>query len=432
MVLASCQGSPAPDGIILIAVDTLRADRLGLYGHDRPISPVLDAWAEEAVIFEHAQATSPWTLPTFASIFTGRLPSGHGAGGGQKRAVHRRAPLAAGVTTVAERLREAGFATGGFVTNPFLKERFGLSKGFETWDYEHHRPAVPSVARALGWLDDHREEPFFLFLHLIEPHLPYRPPESVAGRFTGPGPHPWEYPILGTIRRSARHDGLTDDHERWISALYDEEVAAVDAALDTLFRHLRETGLDETTLVVFTSDHGEELFDHGGFEHGHTLYQELLHVPLALRGPGIAPRRVEEPVSVADLAPTLLDAVGLEPSPDVAGLSLWPHVVRDRPPPRRPLVSEQTLYGSPRWAVVEWPWKLERIARGRRQRLFHLERDPLERTDRADERPEVARRLSASLDEILARSRAAPRDEAVETPLDSETLEDLRTLGYVE
>jgi len=422
--LAGCAREPV-DRIVLIVVDTLRADRLGVYGAQPTRTPEIDRRATGAAIFDHAFSTSPWTLPSLGSVLTGRWPTGHGAG---MRPYGRR-PMDEEVPTLAETLSVAGFATAGVVNNPFLRPYFGLSRGFADWDPGSDRRAGAVTDAAIAWLEGHRNERSFLFVHYIDPHVPYDPPEPFRGRFEeaeeveGLAP-----PILSDpIRKSLAT--LTDAQERFIAGLYDEEVLYVDSEVGRLLDALSVIDPSPRTLVVLTSDHGEELFEHGGYEHGHALWQELLHVPVVAWGGAVEARRLDAPFTLADLAATLAGAAGLEPH-ELGGRSWWPALTGGRPPrPRRPLIAEGILYGAERKAIVRWPAKLVVDPKRGTRELFDLARDPAESHDLAERKPRVARRLAALLEVELGREAGGASSEPAE--LDAETIEELRALGYL-
>jgi arylsulfatase A-like enzyme len=418
---------PQPQAVVLIVVDTLRADHLGLYGYERPTSPNLDRWSREGVIFEQAFATSPWTLPTFGSILTGELPAGHAAGR-RVKGKWKRAPLEESLPTLAEILREEGFTTGAVVSNPFLKPEFGTSRGFETYDYERSRRADAVVDWTLEWLDTAAEQPFFLMMHLIDPHLPYDAPPPVEGRFTAGGRDPRP---LGKLREfRSRTDTLSEEEKSFIAGLYDEEIALVDRELGRFLEALEERGLWDRLLVILTSDHGEELFDHAGFEHGHSMYQELLRVPLIVWGPAVRAGREARPVSLLDLAPTIFEAVGSAAGERLPGESLWT-VLRSRGEmPDRAILAENTLWVRELKTIVRWPHKLILDPKGGRRRLYDLAADPEEAVDLASGEPQLASRLE---EELLGRlSRAHRRSSSTAPAVSDQTLDELRALGYVD
>ncbi len=433
-----CGAPPGPSSVLLVVVDTWRADHLGVYGYERATSPGLARWVERAAVFERAFATSPWTLPSMGSLFTGHIPSRHAAGlalppepDGKPRFAH----LDASVRPLGVLFRERGFATAAVANNPFLHPGFGLARGFDTWDYvfgsyAKHPRASQIVYWAFRWLDAREDRPFLLVLHAFDPHLSYDPPPGVRGRFTGEPTGSLKLPFTGFGDANARWVPSDPADRRFVTAAYDEELLFVDGELARLLGGLEERALLDETLVVVTSDHGEELFDHGGFEHGHTMYQELLRVPLLVWGPGVRPGVREVPVSLADLLPTLLEAVGLPPEPGLAGRSLWPLLTRGRAPDESALVVEGTLHGPDRKALVRWPWKLV-VTAGEPHRLHHLARDPSETLDLAEQEPG---RVASLLEELHDRTSeaAAARTREVPARLDAEIEEQLRALGYLD
>jgi arylsulfatase A-like enzyme len=423
---------------VLIVVDALRPDHLGLYGYERPTSPHLDAWAAQSAVFERAFTTSPWTLPAFGSLLTGEIPARHGAGSRVRASnwtVSSR--LDDSLPTLPERLSASGFTTGALVNNPWLPPAVGLDRGFAEYHYQRsaesdHRRADEVVDLALAWIDRNAGAPFFLMVHVLDPHMSYDAPAPFRGRFTSGLEGGFELPV-GEPRKMQRQAGSIPEPERaFVRAAYDEEIAFVDEELGRLFDELRERDRWNRMIVILTADHGEELFDHEGFEHGHSVYQELLHVPLVIGGPGVRPARHAEPVSIVDISPTILDALGVEQGeslPGSAGLTLWPAVTEGEAVPSRVLTAEGTLYGSEQRAAIQWPLKLTVDMGSGRRRLFNLERDPREETDLAPTEQRAVSFLSQELANRLRAAREGVRSEDV--PLDEATLEELRSLGYV-
>ncbi|RKY17090.1 MAG: hypothetical protein DRQ55_16590 [Planctomycetota bacterium] len=316
------KGEPASGPrVVWITIDTLRADHLGSYGYQRPTSPTLDAIAAEGTLFTDPTAPASWTKPSTGTILTGLHPSRHGAlyHGSQLQ-------LPEGERTLAEAFREAGYATAGFVSNPNIKKVFGFDRGFDeyfdspvedtvtlasirgshfgqvlmklmrhqfNWKYENDVHQMN--AHILAWLDRNRDVPFFLYLHYIDPHLPYSPPEPYLRQFAQDH---------GAVTFNRREELVGID-------LYDGEIRYLDDGIKELVQHLKALELWDDTLVVVTSDHGEEFFEHGVTGHGFSLYQGVMAVPVFLRGPGVARgRRVDAPVQVLDLPATVLDLAG--------------------------------------------------------------------------------------------------------------------------
>lgn len=303
--------------VLVLSIDTLRADRLGCYGYDRGTTPNLDKLAAQGVLFERAYSSAPWTLPSYASLFTALLPADHRAGVVTERedrfGTDEKAPkkttelLRPDVPTMAERAREQGYATAGFYCNPYIGSGAGVDRGFDRWTrYQHGAKAGTEMAQA--WIGAHAAKPWFVFLHLIDPHMPYAPPAPYDERFAGVKVEElrdWP-PALPALRA-----GADDALKRLCSDLYDGEVAYADAQLGRLLEALRASGELDNTIVVLHSDHGEEFWEHGGCDHGHALHEELLRVPFAIVWPGrLAPRRVDERVRTLDLFPTLSELLG--------------------------------------------------------------------------------------------------------------------------
>ena len=434
VIIAGCQQQQSWDSVLLIVVDTLRADHLGVYGHGRGTSPNIDRWSRDAAIFETAVATSPWTLPTFGTLLTGELPSRHGAGFHEMIDGERVfTALDSGVQTLPETLAQRDIATGAVMNNPFLHPRFGIARGFDTYDYVpgnnvEIRRADDVVDAAVGWLDDHGADPFLLLVHLFDAHLSYDPPHPFRGTFTGdPDAEGYRDVRVREIRPMLQR-GEAVDFE-FLEAAYDEEIAFVDAEVGRLLDEVQRRGIGERTLVLLTADHGEEFLDHGGFEHGHTMYQELLRVPLLAWGPGVVPRRIQEAVSLLDVPATILEGLGVETFTALPGVSLLAALEGEALLASRTLVAEAPKYGADRSAAVQWPLKVIRGPRDTLQ-LFDLVSDPAELVNLAAERPRDAERMSRILEAIQASQTAAGGDSSP-VELDPEMLRQLRSLGYV-
>jgi len=328
--LAGCRsGDPEPartsatartverPNIVLISVDTLRADHLGTYGYARATSPNVDALARRGVTFERATSPSSWTLPAHASLLSGVSPYRHGA-------ISEATRIRDDVPLLAELLRAHGYHATALVNAPFVGRDYGFARGFASFDQRFDRRRADVAQRHAAILDAlaRLEPPFFLFLHYMDVHTPYRPPAEF-NRFAKDQRSGQVLRDLGVasvldLQRAARKGPLAmsqADRDRLVD-LYDGEILALDAHLGELLRRLDERFPD--TVVVLTSDHGEEFLEHGGFGHGDTLYEEVLHVPMIVAGPGVASgARVATVVSLVDVVPTLLDRVG---APLPAGL----------------------------------------------------------------------------------------------------------------
>ena len=358
-------GSPRVDrrpNVVLVVIDTLRADRLGVYGAERWTSPEIDRrLAARGALLEDAYAQAPWTIPSAISYLTGRHPGELVRGGLDGLAIPEDVP------TLAELLHAAGYRTGAFVANPTLHDGIGFARGFDTF---YVAPAeIASLGlhgdtvnrRVLPWLAAHGGRPYFLYVHYLDPHDPYDNPEIADGR----SPFLPEYE--GPIRGDMIHGLYTGQVELadpaadvdQVRALYDSEVHYVDGLVGSL---LEAFGRDDfrRTLIVLTSDHGEELYDHGGWKHGHTLYNEQIRVPLVFRWDGRIPegRRLAGSVRLVDLAPTVLAAAEAEMPPGLDGIDLLPALAGIETLPRQPAMAEHLSFGPLRAAAVLDQWKL--------------------------------------------------------------------------
>ena len=426
----SC-GGPPTGSVILVVVDTLRADHLGLYGYDRPTSPTLDAWAAEGRVFEHAFAPAPWTLPSFASIYTGHWPLIHQGGRTVRLDTGDPDTLAPVeyLPALAEILQTEGVQTMAVVNNAYLAPSFGMARGFDVYDFDPgagsnpHRSAANTIQRAFELVDAAAGQPFFLVIHLFEPHLRYSAPPPFRGSFTAAvAGSNFTLPI--TDLQGLRVEELWAEDQAFITAAYDEDIAYTDQQLGVLRDGLADRGLLEDSLVIFTADHGEELFEHGGFEHAHALWQELLHVPLIFWGAGVNPGRDTTPVSLVDIAPTVLDWLDLASPVSFDGLSLLPTVSASVQVPDRPLYAEGVPRSTPHSAVMRWPHKLVVDHASGRLLRFDLAQDPHERHILAGN----SRALVA--DFCRHQLRAQDSEQAPATP-SQEVTERLRSLGYL-
>jgi arylsulfatase len=339
--------APRPD-VVLVTIDTLRADALGSYGAPAGASPRIDAFARESVLFERALAASASTAPSHASIFTSRNPRGHSVGH------HNGSTRLEGSPTLATLLDDAGYDTAAFVSNMMLRDEVGFSRGFDVYDDElpesernrlvFERGAERTAKRAVAWLEQRREKPFFLWVHFNEPHGPYTPPrELIPAASAAPGEQP-----LPVVPRQLGYQGIPEyqaiGDERLPSqyrARYAGEVRVADEWFGTLLDALDATPRGRAAIVVLTADHGESMgAEEIWFGHGHAGTPNLAHVPLILRAPGLSPARVPSPVHHIDIAPSVLDLAGLPHIPLQAGLALGAYVRDGRPIPQRTLFVE--------------------------------------------------------------------------------------------
>jgi len=326
------KATPSPKkNLLIISLDTTRADHLGCYGYERATSPNLDAFAAGATLFEECLSTSSWTTPAHASAFTGLSPVLHGAGGPAGFTLRRSA------TTLPELARDNGYLTAAFTQGHAISGSFGFTQGFDQFSDgpESGMPAQSNgvagdlFAQGKAWLDQYGASPFFLFLHTYEIHAPYVPPDAFHGRFA-----------QGPIGNGAPAAKTTDPAERErIEALYDEGIAYTDDVLGKFFAYLKDSGLLDRTNVIIMSDHGEEFWEHNSVQHSFTLYQEQLHVPLIIRLAGAEPPkgRVAQRVILSDLFATSLALLGIDHAPPRDSINLVPLVLDHAAPYPRTL-----------------------------------------------------------------------------------------------
>jgi arylsulfatase A-like enzyme/Tfp pilus assembly protein PilF len=405
----SCSGTDrAPggrgpiDNVLLISIDTLRADRLGCYGYARPTTPAIDALAAEGVVFRHAVSPVPLTLPAHASMLTGANPPRHGVRG---NAAYRLGP---DNVTLAEILADNGLATGAVISAFVVDSRFGLDQGFEDYDDVFDEPVTTNVIvernagettrHALRWIEENRQERFFLFLHYFDPHLLHDPPEPYASQFF-------------------------DD-------LYDGEIAYVDEGVGEVLDALKRLDLFERTLVVVTADHGEMLGEHGELSHGWFVYESAIRVPLIFRAPGIGPGTRDDPVGLIDIVPTICALLGL-PCPDgVDGVNLAPLLRGEGGLAGRELYCESlepTKYGcNPLLALVG---ERRKYIETTRPEMYDLDDDPQESRNLLELEPERGAAPRERLAALLAEQGRGRSDASV--PLDEESRRRIEALGYV-
>jgi len=297
-----------PPDIVLISIDTLRQDHVGTYGYSRKITPVLDSLASEGVKFLQSYSTAPWTLPSHMSMFTGLPPSEH------KLDFDIRA-LGSEIKTFPEFLKKEGYRTGAFVSAVYLKKEYGFSRGFDSYNSDFRAGAEKVTHHAIQWMKKRESGPFFLFIHYFDAHWPYSPPLKYAVK-TGVDhtEKSWKrYGRLPFLRKYSNPDiDMSPGIHQKVINLYDAEIMRVDASVGKIIDYLKQTGKYENTILVITSDHGEEFKEHGSFGHFHQLYAELISVPLIIRYPrSFTQGSVSKvPVSSMDIGVTLLRLAG--------------------------------------------------------------------------------------------------------------------------
>lgn len=447
---ASC-ADRSPPNVLLLVVDTLRADRLGVYGNRRGLTPFLDSLAERGTVFVHAYAASSWTIPSVASLMTSRYSSQH-------HVITFGSRIADSELTFAEAMQPLGYTAGGFSANVQLLQRLGFAQGFQGWlplERSRHVPTAAELRRqGLEWLDGAWQagsrRPAMLYFQFMEPHGPYDPPEPYRSRFLD-GADPAALTLaLVQKQQTAGQAAITREDLRGWELLYDGEVATVDAEIKILFDELERRGFLDDAIVVVTADHGEEFWEHSGLQHGRTLYDESVRVPLIVVAPGYRGRqRVTERVSLIDVGPTLLELLHLPPQARFEGRSLVPMLqpaslrarlagwFADPPAPRQ---ADVVLELRPKTgALMDNRLHVEGIVRDDSKllverdgasRTYDLTQDPGELMPDPPQLAPAAKDLAAALAARNASSSASAGDAAPIETIDEATKEQLRALGY--
>jgi arylsulfatase A-like enzyme len=438
---------PAPSlepakNVVLLVIDTMRADKLRPFNpKTRVQTPAIDRFASEGVVFELAQAPENWTKPSVASILTGLHPQTHQQKTGD-------AALPGSAVLLSEHLKEHGFATGGFIANGYVSDRFGFDQG---WDHytNYIREAKSTEAKdvfaeAATWIEGHKDERFFAYIQTIDPHVPYDPPDEYLkmydpAEYTGPIKPRMTGDLLEKAKRKPPAVVFDARDKQRLEALHDGEITKHDHFFGVFLERLAALGLSENTLVVVTADHGEEFDDHGSWGHGHSVYQELLHVPLMFRLPGRVPAgaRVPYAVGTLDVAATVTDLLGVPALSHDEGHTLVGLMRGEMP--ARPLVAFSDFQDDRR-VVTTGRWKL--VIRGNlTSTVFDLVSDPGERKQLDGASFPIEQRYARILlgqflgatdrgDWLSAEQKGGTQLERRNAPMDDTIREQLRALGY--
>jgi choline-sulfatase len=445
--------APAPDAspnVVLIVLDAVRSDHLGCYGYSRPTSPSIDGLARQGMLFREAESQASWTIPSMASLLTSHYPSETRDDTTPPGTVDPR------VTTLATLLYRRGIATGAVTAQSLLGPPAGYDQGFELWNQQaafapNHtsgRSAARVTDAACAWLDRHADQQFALYLHYMDTHYDWKPPEPFRSRLLRADgvtdPDVLAGDADGILYRSDGTSVLADKRNvDCLISLYDGEIAHTDHELQRLFDKLTQLGLYDRTLIIVTADHGEGFVEHG-FLHGSTLYQEVLRVPLIMKPPrsqSVRRREVSESVRLLDVAPTILDLAGVDTPRHMRGRSLRAELKHERQ-------SEDNFAQTGVFGVLGVPTSeaarvgdhkvIHRLA-GDAWELYDLDRDPAEKSNLAAQQPGQLRRMKASLAAFRDQARPGaaftrkPSGQRLPgAPVDEEMRRRLRSLGYVQ
>ncbi|MBP9945443.1 MAG: sulfatase [Vicinamibacteria bacterium] len=410
-------------GVILISVDTLRRDHVGAYGYPKPTTPTLDGLAKGGVLADDAVSVSSWTLPAHLSMLTSALPGTHG-GVDSAQGFNRSVP------SVAAMLKAQGYATHAVTSHLYVSKTYGVDEGFDSMNFRQDRPAANVANHAMDLIDRFGDRPFFIFLHFYDPHWHYAPPPEVLKLFESS----YAGKLTGNLKdfQNLRPEQVSQADLDHLRALYDGEIRYTDNEIGRLITHLKERDVWRNTMMVVTSDHGEEFLEHGSWEHQKTLYEEVVRIPLIVAGPGVIARRESKPVNLLDIAPTILDFLKLNAAPTMRGVSLLQPVSDHREMYGE---TDQTLDGSRlsflRGGASSWKAILRSDPAKtsiRASEWFDLAVDPGEKVNRPP-----AESLRASIEtrtrDAALKSRSAAASAPVE--LSAEQKEKLRALGYI-
>lgn len=436
--------------IILITVDTLRPDFLSSYEPKSPHTPNIDQLARDGLLFTKAVSPAPWTLPSIASIMTGLSPSVH-------MATTRSSKLQDELTTLAEYMLNAGYFTGGIGSNPFLGPQYGTSQGFLEYNFFPKKKTDYSLGSvilhrafperfqseastsdvtklAIRWLESNHQRNFFLWIHYLDPHSPYSPPTD----FLPEGEPP---PGLGTGVGVGKNMKLVRSPAQleWVKSLYRGEVRFVDENIGKILDSLKLLNIYDESLIILTSDHGEEFWEHGSLEHGHSLYNEVLRVPLIIKLPESSSKgQIGTPVSTQSITPTILNLCGIARDNEYISVgSLSPLGGSNREAFNvQPVISTGLLYYEDRVSVIFDGLKYIRSLLTNREELYDLTRDPKEQTSIANVSPEKTRKMREILgqhDKEAKKLREHYRiDEVKGIKLNRERKQRLKSLGYMQ
>lgn len=429
--------------VILLIIDTQRADHLSLYGYHRNTSPNIDRFAQDSVVFDDAVSPSSWTIPSHASIFTGRYI-------GEHMANTQTQFLNPDELTIAEILKDNGYYTAGFVANAYLKARYGYHQGFMTYEdrvdffefnvkydsynlMEYMKVFIPSVhkgfmrlahsdnemnveemhAKILPWIDKNHDKTFFLFINYMDVHDPYNLGMDYLHLYSNASRTRAEDVANNFNLDQGRNNPVTVEEVELLKALYDSEIRYFDHHIQELFDKLEAYGLMENTILIITGDHGEEFYEHNGWLHGQTLYEEVIHVPLIIHYPGEQGKRVQTRVNNINLFSTILEFTGIPEPNEVDSTSLTQLIIEEGTYERNytynSLVGRPSL-GEPEFqqALTRNGWKLIRVTPDHDvvpDALLNLNKDPEEEHNLYQERPEKRTNLSKSMNKVAPKGK---------------------------
>lgn len=456
--------------LVLITCDALRADYCSPYGGEIS-TPAMASIANAGTNFDAAYSLAPWTVPSMFGMFSSTYPPALMPDAPfetwLKQVTKYRMPT--GQSLLAERLRDTGYSTAAYVGNPLLDDTTGILRGFDVtygWPSQVPYPKGPFAMTpgmhaivsqltgrnqalppfdstrilrrtAVAYLRSVAREPFFLWVHIMDPHDPYDPPSEFRST-KGPWPlFGLAAPYWGTPQRDERGNIVVEtEHQAYVRTLYQGEIAYADACIEAILNELETFGGDRNTFVCFVADHGEELWDHDRYGHGHSLYDELVHVPMMFSGPGIVRQSIDQPASTIDIMPTLAALMNVDADPNWRGHDLSPLLLQSQETPRSPVIAQATNRNA--WPDVlrmyrDGQWKLiDTLGKGPTA-LYDMHNDPLEQNNLLNTHPEIVAELTIALEEWELEFPPAYNltDDSNDAVPEAEMLENLRSLGYI-
>jgi arylsulfatase A-like enzyme len=441
LVMRSATAETPPPNILLYLMDTLRADHTSALGYHRDTTPNLAALAEEGWNFTQATSTAPRTRSSTASILTSLYPS-------QNHAVLN-SGLDLEVESLAEILRRGGWSTYAYVANGNVFEpAFRFDQGFDRFvtirgkNLDNHAHTIEIHEKIFPNLDRLKGERFFLYVHAVDPHSPYDPPEESRHRYTDPD-YRGSIEPMKTVARELKKTSLSTEDFDFVVGLYDEDIRYQDASFGRLLDAMREKNLLENTLIVVVSDHGDEFLEHGGWEHGMRLFEHQLRVPFVVHGPGIEAHTIDTPTSLVDVMPTILAQAGLPGPPQSEGRNAAPLATEQTGNSRSPVFAEEIKPDFRMQSLRQGPWKIiRRVTRApggfmeenATYALYRLDNDPSEQNDLALTQTAKLADMRQQLGELRARlatQASAPADAPQELVIDERTRRQLEALGYI-
>lgn len=418
--------------VIVITIDALRADHMSCYGYKKNTTPNIAKLAERGVLFENAISQSSWTKASMASFFTSLYPHNH-------KAYPKHSILPEDVWTMAEEFKSKGYHTFAIQANGFLKNMYKVDQGFDEYHFSLDLPAQQIVDLFNEFLVAKSGKKFFAYLHFMEPHVPYYAPEEYNLKFVDPAYEGVidknQFDKFKEVRSGLLK--LSNKEKRHVVDLYDAEIRYADENIKRMFEKLEELNLQQNTIVVIMSDHGEEFWDHNGYEHGHTMYKELLHVPLIIINPKIQrPKRIKQVVRLIDVYPTLMDILGFNTQNEFMGQNLakimYSYYERNL---KLLAFSEGLLYGPEKKSIQSEHFKLIKKMKDNSLEFYELENDSKELHDLAgidklDKESHVNFKLFQEYLKEYGEAKSS-HYESSQVELDEETINQLKALGYV-